>query len=295
MEFRFRFGRYGIDVPVVKPYSRSHDQLAPRPLRADARRNRERVLAAAARGLRRARPRGADGRRRAPRRRRRRHRLPPLPHQGGADRGARGRPLRAGRCRRPGGARARRPVGGVTSTRCGRARRCSPPTARSPRSSASSRARCRSAPSSSSEHERDVRRAAAARAGGGRRCAPDLVLDDIPMFMCGIGFGDPQAAPLPGRLAAPRGDRDRRPARQRPPRGRCPPSLWGYDRPGNRHRSRLQEVAWDLSHLLDGAGDDPQAAVDALLADAQARADAFAARYAGKRRLARRRRASSRR
>ena len=33
----------------------------------------------------------------------------------------------------------------------------------------------------------------------------------------------------------------------------------------------LQEVAWDLSDLLDGAGDDdPQAAVDALLAEAQA-------------------------
>ena len=31
----------------------------------------------------------------------------------------------------------------------------------------------------------------------------------------------------------------------------------------------LQEVAWDLSHLLNGAGDDPQAGVDALLADAQ--------------------------
>jgi oligoendopeptidase F len=45
----------------------------------------------------------------------------------------------------------------------------------------------------------------------------------------------------------------------------------------------LQEVEWDLSHLLDGAGsDDPQAAVDALLADAQQRADAFAAAYAGK-------------
>lgn len=44
----------------------------------------------------------------------------------------------------------------------------------------------------------------------------------------------------------------------------------------------LREVAWDLSHLLDGAGDDPQAAVDALLAQAQERADAFAAQYAGK-------------
>src|SRR3954469_19896472 len=48
MEFRFRFERYGIDVPVVKPYSRL--MSAPpvtRPLRADARRNRERVLCAA--------------------------------------------------------------------------------------------------------------------------------------------------------------------------------------------------------------------------------------------------------
>src|SRR3954447_1334115 len=45
----------------------------------------------------------------------------------------------------------------------------------------------------------------------------------------------------------------------------------------------LQEVAWDLSDLLDGASaDDAQAAVDSLLGDAQTRADAFAAQYAGK-------------
>ena len=44
----------------------------------------------------------------------------------------------------------------------------------------------------------------------------------------------------------------------------------------------LKEVAWDLSHLLNGAGDDPQAGVDALLADAQRRADTFAERYAGR-------------
>ena len=43
----------------------------------------------------------------------------------------------------------------------------------------------------------------------------------------------------------------------------------------------LQAVEWDLSHLLNGAGDDPQAAVDALLGEAQERADAFAAQYAG--------------
>ncbi|MBE2320869.1 M3 family oligoendopeptidase [Solirubrobacter sp. CPCC 204708] len=44
----------------------------------------------------------------------------------------------------------------------------------------------------------------------------------------------------------------------------------------------LQEVAWDLTDLLNGAGEDPQAGVDALLADAQARADTFAETYAGK-------------
>jgi oligoendopeptidase F len=44
----------------------------------------------------------------------------------------------------------------------------------------------------------------------------------------------------------------------------------------------LHEVEWDLSHLLDGASEDPQAAVDTLLAEAQERADAFAATYAGK-------------
>ena len=44
----------------------------------------------------------------------------------------------------------------------------------------------------------------------------------------------------------------------------------------------LQKVEWDLSHLLDGAGDDPQAAVDALLDESKRRADAFAERYAGK-------------
>ena len=44
----------------------------------------------------------------------------------------------------------------------------------------------------------------------------------------------------------------------------------------------LESVAWDLSPLLDGAGDDPGAAVDAMLAAAQERADALAAAHAGK-------------
>jgi oligoendopeptidase F len=44
----------------------------------------------------------------------------------------------------------------------------------------------------------------------------------------------------------------------------------------------VEEVAWDLADLLDGDADDPVAAVDAMLATAQERADAFAERYAGK-------------
>jgi oligoendopeptidase F len=44
----------------------------------------------------------------------------------------------------------------------------------------------------------------------------------------------------------------------------------------------LEAVAWDLSPLLDGGADDPGAAVDAMLAAAQERADAIAAAHAGK-------------
>src|SRR3954447_1131285 len=43
----------------------------------------------------------------------------------------------------------------------------------------------------------------------------------------------------------------------------------------------LESVAWDLSDLLDGSGDDPGAAVDSMLAAAQERADALAA-HAGR-------------
>src|SRR3954447_8598198 len=39
----------------------------------------------------------------------------------------------------------------------------------------------------------------------------------------------------------------------------------------------LESVAWDLSDLLDGSGDDPGAAVDSMLAAAQERGDALAA------------------
>jgi oligoendopeptidase F len=45
----------------------------------------------------------------------------------------------------------------------------------------------------------------------------------------------------------------------------------------------LESIAWDLRPLLDGAGaEDPDAAVTAMLAEAQRRADAFAAAHAGK-------------
>jgi oligoendopeptidase F len=44
----------------------------------------------------------------------------------------------------------------------------------------------------------------------------------------------------------------------------------------------LEAVAWDLSPLLNGAGQDPAAAVTSMLAEAQRRAEAFAADHAGK-------------
>ncbi len=43
----------------------------------------------------------------------------------------------------------------------------------------------------------------------------------------------------------------------------------------------VEEVGWDLDPLLDGDASDPVAAVDAMLAEAQRRADAFSERYAG--------------
>src|SRR4051794_14941314 len=46
---------------------------------------------------------------------------------------------------------------------------------------------------------------------------------------------------------------------------------------------QLDAVAWDLSHLLDDArGDDPAAAVDAMLEEGQRQADAFAETHAGR-------------
>src|SRR6476619_1110537 len=44
-------------------------------------------------------------------------------------------------------------------------------------------------------------------------------------------------------------------------------------------QSALQQVSWDLEHLVDGKG---EAGAEKLLADAKKRADAFAKKYAGK-------------
>ena len=44
----------------------------------------------------------------------------------------------------------------------------------------------------------------------------------------------------------------------------------------------LQSIAWDLSPLLDGGADDPDAAVQRMVAEAQRLADALAAAHAGK-------------
>src|SRR6185369_8714934 len=44
----------------------------------------------------------------------------------------------------------------------------------------------------------------------------------------------------------------------------------------------LQDVAWNLDPLLNGGAADPDAAVTAMIADSQRRAEAFAEAYAGK-------------
>ncbi len=44
----------------------------------------------------------------------------------------------------------------------------------------------------------------------------------------------------------------------------------------------LENVAWNLDPLLDGGADDPDSAVTAMIAESQARAEAFAQAYAGK-------------
>src|SRR5829696_2267531 len=112
----FLVSAYGIDVPLVKPYIHWHVTT----------RRRRRAAAPCGRapqpgegpgggprGLLRAGAGRADGRRGAARRGRGGHGLPPLPDQGGPDRGADGRGVRDDRRGGRGGARGRGPVGGV--------------------------------------------------------------------------------------------------------------------------------------------------------------------------------------
>src|SRR3954452_11978121 len=90
-EFRFPLTRYGVDVPFVKPYISMRDEpRAPPPPRRRPPQPRAGHRRRPA-GVRRAGARRADGRRGARRGGRRRHRLPALPNQGGAARGAGGR------------------------------------------------------------------------------------------------------------------------------------------------------------------------------------------------------------
>ncbi len=110
----------------------------------------------------------------------------------------------------------------------------------------------------------------------------DVVLDDIPMFMCGVGFATRKPHQCAECLAPPRRDHHRRAARLERLGTAALLTSGAMTAPETVTDPDLQEVAWDLSHLLNGAGADPQAAVDALLAEAQERADAFAAAYAGK-------------
>ena len=177
-------------------------------------------LAAARSGLRRARAGRADGRRRAPRQGRRRHRLPPLPDQGGAARGARATRLRATLAAlRPRGARRPTIHGRRSSTCCGAAPSCTPATARSRRRSPSAqtaiadeRARASSRTCSASLAELMRRCQEAGRHAPGRRCSTTCR-----SLMCGIGSASAMAHPRPEAWRRHLDARDRRPARRAPP------------------------------------------------------------------------------
>ena len=178
----FASERYGIDVPFVKPYTSLAMSTPPlaaratRPLRADARRNRERVLEGRARRLRRAGPRGADGRRGAPR-----GASASAPSTGTSRprrRCSRRSPMDA--LRRIAARRARRSSSRIrgrrSRRRCGRRAETCRPTARfaersrAPRPDDAERA-CPSASSTTSIGELMRRAQAAGRAAGGRRCS----------------------------------------------------------------------------------------------------------------------------
>src|SRR3954468_9308116 len=118
-----------------------------------------------------------------------------------------------------------------------------------------------------------TRRGRAAPGRAARRHPDDHVRDR---------HGDVQAAPRPRRLAPAPRDHARRAAEHE----RLGPAsdfigLGAMTAPEALTDPELEEVSWDLSDLIGGAGD-PQAAVDSLLDEAKRLGDAFAAAYAGK-------------
>ena len=107
-------------------------------------------------------------------------------------------------------------------TRCGRARSCSPPTARSPRSSASCRGRCRSARSSSATMNETCGELMRRAQDVGRPARRTSCSTTSRCSCAASASATRKPHQLPGRLAPPRRDRDRRPARLDAPQGPLP-------------------------------------------------------------------------
>ena len=91
------------------------------------------------------------------------------------------------------------------------------------------------------------------------------------MIMCGIGSATRDAAPVPDGVAPPSRDRARRPARRRTPsRSADRSSLWGMSAPdADRSRARRRRLG-PRPAARRRRPSDPDAAVDAMLAEAQA-------------------------
>ena len=199
VEFRFRFRHdteltFRLSSPTFVDMCRNSSPSAAAAARRRAAQPRARSSTAARAVFAEHGPRRADGRRRPARRGRRRHRLPPLPDQGGAARGARARRFERDRRLR----RARRssvddPWEAFVDAAVARRRDDWPATARF--TEVDRRAPRRRSPigAPSSRAQRDRWRADARARRRPARCAPTSMLDDIPMIMCGIGSGDAQA------------------------------------------------------------------------------------------------------
>ena len=259
MEFRFRLERYGIDVPVVKPYSRHMSQLAPRPLRADARRNRERVLTAAQVVF-------AEHGREA--------QMDDVARRAGVGVGTvyrhfptkealiealavdRFERIARGRARRRSSARIRgrrSPSALWAGARADRVRpRVHRDRGRDPGPDAAA------APSCSRSMNETFGELMRARAGL-RRPARRTSCSTTSRCSCAASASAPRKThACPDAWRRHLVDRASTACAPRAPRRRCrrlaAPSLWGMTAPDTVTDPDLQEVAWDLSHLLDGAG-----------------------------------------